>query len=478
MLFTSLTFLLSFVPLFLIVYYGVGAFLKGKTLSMVRSLILTVGSLLFCAVGDLLSCVTLIFIALINYLFGIMTDLGRKPYKMQHAEGKKLERSSQRKGSMIFAVVFDAVFLFVFKYTNNIFAATSFELPQLLGVSYYIFSLIAYQVDVYRGEKAERSLLYFFADIAMFPKLLQGPITRHKEVRKDLLLLTPDYSEIEHGLGCFILGLFFQCYLSRNIGALWTTVWSYGPHGIGTLAAWFGAWGYSMQLFFDFMGYTMMALGIAEMMGIHLPENFDSPYASKTCAEFWRRWHMTLGRFFRDYIYIPLGGSRNGWGKLILATFVTWLATAVWHGFGWHFLLWGMFFFVFILIERLTYGKLFSKIPVVGNIYMLIIIPVSWMIFQIEDMGLLGAYLGRMFFIPVSGMPMIDSDVLFGFWDLFRQSWWMMLLCVIFATPYPRRLYEKFAHSWPVRVILLALFWFCLLQISKNGSNPFMYMNF
>ena len=270
----------------------------------------------------------------------------------------------------------------------------------------------------------------------------------------------------------------FQTLLASRLGNLWQTVWTYGPYGIGTVTAWWGAWGYSMQLYFDFLGYSMMAVGLAEVLGFTLPDNFDSPYAARTMTAFWRRWHITLGKWFRDYLYIPLGGSRKGKGRMILALFLTWTATAIWHGIGWNFLIWGGFLFLILLIEKLTFGKAMEK-SFFGHLYMFILIPVSWMIFRITDVPQLFHYLGRMFFLPIGKETFASMPpALNAMSSLFKPSWWVMLTAVFFSTPYPKKWFERFSQTWIVRILVLILFLLSLHQIAMNGSNPFMYLDF
>ena len=219
-----------------------------------------------------------------------------------------------------------------------------------------------------------------------------------------------------------------------------------------------------------------MAIGIGLILGFRIPENFVDPYMAHSLTDFWRRWHVTLGRWFREYVYIPMGGNRKGKLRMILAMFTVWMFTGLWHGADWNFLVWGLFLFVFLLMEKLFLGKVFEKVKVLGHVYMFFLIPISWTIFNISDLKLLGLYLKRMFGMNIEGSVTthaMDKLIMLG-----HTYWWLLLICVIFCTPWPRKLIEKFYKNWVCKLIMLALFWFCVYQIAKGGSNPFLYFRF
>ena len=355
-----------------------------------------------------------------------------------------------------------------------------------IGISFYTFMAISYIADVYRGAAPEKNILDFSSYFLFFPKILQGPITRYSSMQQNLKTRKVDFDRLEHGIGLFILGLGLKVLLANKIAALWNTVWSAGPFGYGSLAVWFGAWGYAMQLYFDFWGYSLMAEGLGKILGLSLPENFNHPYASKTFTSFWRRWHMTLGQWFRDYVYIPLGGSRNGSFRLIVSLFATWFLTGFWHGAKVNFLLWGMVFFILLLLEKFIYGKALEKTHVLGHLYVILILPLTWMIFAVSDPKLLLSYMKRLFFLPLylldaAGNPLplaIEITPLTGFMELVSQFWWLMLIAILFSTPYPFKLYQRFRSTFIVRLILIVLFWVSVWQITKSGSNPFLYLSF
>ena len=246
--------------------------------------------------------------------------------------------------------------------------------------------------------------------------------------------------------------------------------------GIDAPTAWLGAWGYSMQIYFDFFGYSLMAIGMGRMLGFKFPENFANPYCAVSAADFWRRWHMTLGRWFRQYVYIPLGGNKKGKARMVLNTFIVWLLTGLWHGAAWNFIIWGLFFFVLIVLEKLFYQNFLKRHPVIGHIYMLIIIPVSWVIFNITNLHELWLYLLRMF-----GSTTIAKTSL-GAWDKFLSLLlryrWLLIICILCATPLPMRFIRKHHGNIFLKLALVALFWLCVYQLSVQKNNPFLYFRF
>ena len=331
MSFSTLPFLFYFLPAFLAVYYIVPA--------RFRNAVLALGSLLFywlgAGTGALLVLVALI---LVNFAAGRL---------IEDAHG------DERRAWLILALACDVGSLFYFKYmgwflenlgrlTNTDFSFFRVALP--LGVSFYVFQSIAYVADVYRGDaEAERSLLDYAAFQAMFPQLVMGPILRLRDVSAELHTKRPfSRAAVESGFSLFVVGLGCKVVLADQLASLWTALERIGFAYLSAPLAWFGAVGYSLQLYYDFAGYSLMAMGLARMLGFVIPRNFDLPYCSRSISEFWRRWHITLGIWFRDYLYIPLGGSRNGKRRLLLSLFVVWTLTGLWHGAAWNFVLWGL----------------------------------------------------------------------------------------------------------------------------------------
>lgn len=338
----------------------------------------------------------------------------------------------------------DAGLLAAFK-VSGAFLGTSI-LP--LGLSFYLFKMISFQADIYRGEIREmptfwQTAVYF----VMFPQVVSGPIMRYKEGRWGEGGREYSWEKVEEGLWYFAVGLATKVLLADRLAILWKDISVIGYESISTPLAWLGAAGYSMELYFDFWGYSLMASGICVMLGMPFIQNFDHPYASKSVGEFWRRWHMTLGSFFRDYVYIPLGGSREGDGRTVRNLLAVWLLTGFWHGGSLNFILWGMVLFLLIVMEKLWLGKIFRRFPALGRCYVLLLIPVTWVFFAVKDPGQLGIYLGRMFPLAGGGIAVNPGDV-----SKSLGMYWMYLAggvvwCVLGGIPVLRKTPEKSGGS-------------------------------
>ena len=347
-----------------------------------------------------------------------------------------------------------------------------------LGISFYTFQAASYVIDIYRRKyEIANGLLDFATYLCMFPQLIAGPIVSFSEVKDDLHKQRKiSLPKIEWGTTIFVLGLAYKVLLANKIASLWNTVMTAGVMGIHPLTAWLGSWGFSMQLFFDFFGYSLMAIGLGRILGFKFPTNFKNPYCATSSTDFWRRWHITLSRWFREYVYIPLGGNRKGQKRMILNTFIVWLLTGLWHGADWNFIIWGMFFFVLLTVEKLFLLDKLERHAILSHIYMLIVIPVSWTIFNISDLPTLGNYIKRLFFLPVKGSVKIDTFP--KFLELFGTYWWLLAICAICCTPIPIRLLKRFYKTWVCKILMLALFWLSVYQIASGANNPFLYFRF
>ena len=463
MVFSSLEFVFRFLPIFMLAYFA--------TPAGYRNIVLVAGSLVFYAVGEPV------------YVFLMMASIAVNFYLARAMAGCKKRTARFLLGT---AILLDLGVLFFFKYLNffifNVCSAVGISAPRLklilpLGISFYTFQMMSYIIDVYRERyKACESIIEVAAYISMFPQLIAGPIVSFDEVRLRLENRRVRFADIEWGMMLFVLGLVYKVLLADNIASLWNDVMVAGVMGIDAAAAWLGAWGYTMQIYFDFFGYSLMAIGLGKLLGFNLPENFSNPYCSVSVTEFWRRWHITLGRWFREYVYIPLGGSKKGIGRMVFNTFIVWLLTGLWHGAAWNFIIWGMAFFVLIILEKLLYLGFLEKHRLIGHLYMLFIIPVSWVVFNITDLGELKLYLLRMFggcgILPgsVSGAEKLFS--------LLGSYWWLLIICALCATPFPMKLAKKFRDSLGLKLVLLLLFWLCVYQMAVQKSNPFLYFRF
>ena len=455
--FAGLEFIFRFLPVFLVIYYVVPS--RG------RDYVLLMGSFLFYAMGEPVFLLLLLTLTLVNHFVGRKIKEQQGGYKMFPLQKAK------RKRLLIFVLILDVGVLALFKGLSTF--VDSSLLP--LGISFYIFKMISFQVDMYRGDIWEKpdlksTALYF----TMFPQVVSGPIMRYDDgefgARREC---GPE--KFEDGLKYFVIGLGMKVLLADRIGILWNDLQMIGFQSISTPLAWFGAAGYSLQLYFDFWGYSLMASGILVMLGYEFIQNFDHPYASRSISEFYRRWHMTLGSFFRDYVYIPMGGSRCKKSRMLLNLALVWILTGIWHGNGPNFLIWGAVLGIFIILEKVFYGKALSKIPVVGNLYVLALIPLTWVVFAITDLRQLGIYFGRLFpFIGGEGIAVNSQDIV-----RYSQTYGGLFVAgIVLCIPGVFHFYEKHKKN-PVFVLLLAaVFWYCVYFMSSSAGNPFMYFKF
>lgn len=441
--FAGIAFVFGFLPVFIILYYVIS--------KKYRDTILLIGSLFFYAVGEPVFFLLLLALTGLNYVLA-----GKEPGSKMHA------------GT---AVVLDVLVLLSFKLVSTFIDNTL--LP--LGISFYMFKMISWQVDFYRGTikdtKNFRSVMLYFT---MFPQVISGPVMRYEEGKfSDKRRYS--LAQFEDGLVYFVIGLGMKVLLADRLAILWNDLQMIGFQSISTPLAWMGMFGYSLQLYFDFWGYSLMASGILVMLGYDFIENFHHPYAAGSISEFYRRWHITLGAFFRDYVYIPMGGSRSNKVRLVLNLAIVWLLTGVWHGNGINFILWGVMLGCFIIMEKLLYGKVLAKIPVLGNVYVILLIPFTWVIFAITDLQQLGIYFGRLFpFIGGTGVAVNAQDILkYGqtYGGLFAAG---IVLCIpaVFDT------IRKYRKNFFVVCLLAVVFWYSVHFMISNQSNPFMYFNF
>lgn len=353
------------------------------------------------------------------------------------------------------------------------FPILSLALP--LGISFYTFQMVSFQIDCYRGKiEKDISLVELGTYICMFPQLVAGPIVKYEEVEKELKTRSISLKNIEDGFKWFTLGLAFKVLLANQIGTLWNTIQTAGTVGLSAQVAWLGSFAYSFQIYFDFWGYSLMALGLGEMLGFQIPINFHNPYISKSMSEFWRRWHITLGRWFKEYVYIPLGGNRKGKQRTIINLFIVWALTGLWHGASWNFVIWGLTFFLLISLEKTFLGKFLEKSRFLGHLYIVLGIPVTWVIFAITNLKQLLQYLSCMFGLQ-TGPVLVGQE---QFMRYIKSYGVLFVCCIFFSTPIPMRLYRKFKDRYFMMLILVAAFFFSVYEILKGDSNPFLYFRF
>lgn len=464
MVFSSIEFLLCFLPLFLLLY--------GVTPRYMKNAVLLVGSMVFYALGEPEYLWLLAVSVPVNYFLGLHLARGAR-LKGKDKQQKKKKLEYERRILLAVAIAGNIGVLAVFKSGIGVGG-----LP--LGISYYTFRILSYLIDVYQGEETkETSLLRLATYITMFPSLLSGPIARYGEVREALYEREFSAKNIQAGLKVFTVGLVFKVLLADRLGLLWREVQVTGFESISTPLAWIAAAAYSMKLYFDFYGYSLMAVGLGQMLGFSLPSNFNDPYMASSVRTFYRRWHMTLGRWFSRYVYIPLGGNRKGEWRTLFNLLCVWLLTALWHGSTLNFLIWGLMLWVLIVLERqlerLGAGKLLAHgvLKALPHLYLWFVIPISWMCFAITDLSQLGIYLGRMFGL-VEGIRVSTGD-----WMKALMNYGVLFAMGAFAcTPVLRKLFQKFKDSLPGMFLLILLFWLCVWRLQVEGQNPFMYLNF
>ena len=474
MVFSTIIFLFRFLPITLALYYLAPAKLKNTVLFLC--------SLVFYCWGEVRFFPVMVALILINYISGLC---------IEHFD----QKPALRRTFLLVALIGSLGMLFYFKYANfvlrsaNALLGTAFAeiqgigtLP--LGISFYTFQTLSYSIDVYRRDvKAERNIIDFGAYVVMFPQLIAGPIVKYRDVSNQLHVYRHRYSlqQIEEGMTLFTFGLAKKVLLADAIGALWTDIIGVadspsttfvGLANASTPLVWLGIIAYSLQLYFDFSGYSMMGIGMGKMLGFDFPANFNYPYISASITEFWRRWHMTLSGWFREYVYIPLGGNRKGIGRTYLNLFIVWTLTGFWHGASWNFILWGMFLFAIIAVEKSGFLKILETHRVIGHIYMIILIPVSWMFFAIEDVSDIGVFFQRM--IGAGGVNVFAGDFIkYG-----MQYGIFLLAGIIFCTPLPRMIFRKLQNKYIRAAILAAVAAGSFYCIYKGMNDPFLYFRF
>ena len=453
MVFSSITFLFIFLPITLLLYY------VGKNTTY-KNVVLLIASLLFYAWGEPVYVILMLLSILFNFYVG--KDLQRK----------------RSKGTLIFGVVVNLLILGYFKYAgflvDSVNQLTGLEiniravaLP--VGISFYTFQAMSYIIDVYRGgSKAQDKLLPFAVYITMFPQLIAGPIVRYEDIERQLVVRTINATNFREGIFLFIKGLAKKVILANCLGKLHETVLGIGDKSV--LLAWVGAIAYTIQIFNDFSGYSDMAIGLGKMMGFDFPINFDKPYRSLSVTEFWRRWHISLSTWFREYVYIPLGGNRKGVARQILNLLIVWMLTGLWHGAAWNFVLWGAYYGVLLILEKFVFAKIQPKLPKVIRLLMtIIIVIIGWVFFFSPSLTEAVAYLGAMFGV---GNVLVDGQGLF-----YLCSYGILI--IIGFLPATTGLGKL--HKAPVVIKWITYVLIFILSVAfliSESYNPFLYFRF
>ena len=471
MVFSSIAFIMYFMPVFFLVYYILPASYKNAWLFLA-----SLGFYYYGVRGNPGYLLLMIMSVVVNFVAGKLIA------------AQKTKRA--RKAWLVVGIVYDLGWLILFKYLgflienlNALFGAMhvkvqleTWNLILPIGISFYTFQIISYLVDVYRREtKAEKSLISLGTYLCMFPQLIAGPIVNYHLIQEQIHKRKHSMEKVESGLKVFALGLAYKVLLANRVGHLWTEVTAIGYESISTPLAWMSIVAYSLQLYFDFYGYSLMAIGLGRMMGFDFPQNFNNPYMAVSMTDFWRRWHMTLGGWFREYVYIPLGGNRGGFAKTVRNMFVVWLLTGLWHGASWNFVLWGLLLFVLLFVEKAGLGKVLERHKALGHIYMILWIPLSWLVFVITDLSQLGIYLQKLFpFFGSTGTVLFQGDYLkYG-----KTYGIYLVLGILFATGVQEKLLKKNKNRLWVILLLLALFWASVYCMYLGMDDPFLYFRF
>jgi len=464
MVFSSLEFLLRFLPAALLLYFLVP--------ERFQNALLVIASLVFYAWGQPIHLLLVLFSCAINYALGTAIDRHRG--------------STKARVVLALSIVVNLSLLGFFKYAHFVIAnvnsvfGSSIGLPNVplpVGISFYTFKILSYSIDLYRGNSpAAKGPLAFLLYVSLFPQMMAGPIERYKAIANELANREHSLDLFAEGVHRFVLGLGKKVIIADNVALIWdacrtTTVPS-------VLSSWLGIVAFAFQLYFDFSGYSDMAIGLGRMFGFHFAENFCFPYISQSITEFWRRWHISLGQWFRDYVYVPLGGNRVSRWRWIRNILVVWFLTGLWHGASWNFVLWGAYFGVLLVFERLILGKLLEQLPrLVRHAYTLLVVLVSWVIFALDSVSDILSYFGHMF--GLRSTELVNAESLY----LLRANAVLLLIAVVASTPALAALYDRFSDRAYVRTVLMPLLYLAVLTVSTayvvdSSFNPFLYFRF
>ena len=467
MVFSTPIFMFYFLVFTLFLYYIVPR--RG------RNVVLLVSSLFFYWWGERAYVAIMFLSTAIDYTHGLLVERCKA---RGNDKGAKMAVAS--------SIVFNLALLCFFKYWD--FIAGSLQsvgltfMPVLgvhlpIGISFYTFQTMSYTIDVYRGDaRAQRNILNFGTFVTLFPQLIAGPIIKYKDLGDQIDRRDYSADKFSSGVQIFMVGLAKKLLIANNVGMLWDSYKAMAPAELTVAGAWLGVLAFTFQIYFDFSGYSDMAVGLGRMLGFEFLPNFNYPYISKSITEFWRRWHISLSTWFREYLYIPLGGNRRGKGRQVFNLLVVWAATGIWHGANWTFLFWGLYFFVLLMVEKFLLLKPLEKAPaIVGHVYTLFLVMVSWAIFAIEDLGHLASYLRVMF--GLGGVPLADGT--FGYY----LTSFLPVLCVatVASTPLGRAIYRSMgtrAQQAVCTVLVAAGLLVCTAYLVAGTYNPFLYFNF
>ena len=438
MLFSSNTFLFGFLPAVVVLYY--------LCPRRCRNVLLLVSSLIFYGWGEPKYLLLMLVSILLNYFCGLVA-------------GKRQMQQRSVRGVLIVGVVLNLGMLGFFKYGTFFFGSAFPDIPLPIGISFYIFQAMSYLIDVCRREvEVQKNVLTFGTYVTLFPQLIAGPIVRYRDVAEMLESRRENLPQFSRGVQRFVVGLSKKVLLANTFGSAWNAL----QVTAGTAAAWLGLLCYTLQIYFDFSGYSDMAIGLGQLFGFTFLENFNYPYISASVTEFWRRWHISLSTWFKEYVYIPLGGNRKGLARQIFNILVVWLLTGLWHGASWNFVLWGGYYAALLILEKCWLLKAGEKLPLVlRRMVTMVLVMLGWALFYFENLGDLGAFLGRLFTaVPSAGTAFYLPVTALG------------CLC---ATPALKRVKLPDGVRWGLCVVLPLL---CVASLARQSYNPFIYFRF
>lgn len=456
MVFSSLIFIFRFLPVFIAVYY--------ITPYKYKNLCILIFSLFFYSFGEPKYFPIMISSIIIDYIVSILIQ-------------RNFKNKSKCKVLLLVSIIFNMGILIYFKYANffieniNLLFKSSIDKISLtlpLGISFYTFQTLSYTIDVYKGKvEAEKNIIDFGAFVSLFPQLIAGPIVKYSDINKEIKNRSINMSNFELGLEEFIIGLSKKVLIANNIGMLWSEISSKDLINISTPLAWLGIIAFSFQIYFDFSGYSSMAIGLGKMIGFNFPINFNFPYISRSITEFWRRWHITLGSWFKEYVYIPLGGNKVNKIRVFLNLLIVWFLTGFWHGAEYTFILWGLYFFTLIYIEKIFLGETLKRHVIFSHLYTIFFLIIGWCIFAITDIATLGIYINKMFTWD------FKSDWIY----YIRNYFIVIILCIISSTPLVLKIYNKM-NKVIKSIIIVLLFMLSIAYLVDSSYNPFLYFRF
>ncbi|GAA0103212.1 MBOAT family protein [Paraclostridium bifermentans] len=468
MVFSSIVFLFTFLPITLILYY--------ISPRKMKNIVLLLISLIFYAWGEPVYVFLMMFTTVFDYLIGLLIN----KYRRNRIKSKRI---------FIFAVLVNLGILGFFKYygfvienINSVFSLNIGynQLPLPIGISFYTFQTLSYVIDVYLDKvKVQKSLISFGLYVTMFPQLVAGPIVRYTDIDYQLKHRTHSMNKFGEGVDRFIQGLSKKVLLANNIGMIFTSIQQYDASEISVLTAWLAIAAYTLQLYFDFSGYSDMAIGLGKMLGFDFIENFNYPYISKSVTEFWRRWHISLGSWFREYVYIPLGGNRCSTIFQLRNLCIVWFLTGLWHGADWNFILWGLYYGLILIIEKFLLKDILERMPsLIQHIYTMVLVMIGWTFFGIESIQKSLEYIKVMFFL--NGNKIIDSTFIY----YLHTNLILLIILILCSTPIVNKVFKKIIQNGRMEGVTLAvtvqfvLLFLSIAYLVNETYNPFLYFRF